>query len=121
MPLSDKETHLSSDEHRSRNIRNWCEGCNKYMTDTITHYRSMAHIQRSLIKESIINKQRNQNIIKSGLVHNENTHIMYNIDSDGFINQNSEELMRNILSKKMFPRFIFQVIYLAKFSKYGNG
>ena len=30
MPLSDKSSHLNSDEQKNHHIKIWCEDCNKY-------------------------------------------------------------------------------------------
>ena len=33
MKLSDKHTHLGSDEHKNHHNKIWCEDCNEYITD----------------------------------------------------------------------------------------
>ena len=42
MPLSDKQTHLTSDQHKNRIKQQlfWCEDCCKYISDKTRHFQS---------------------------------------------------------------------------------
>ena len=53
MPLSDKDSHLSSNDHRNKTkqLHVWCEGCVKYISDETTHFQSEIRLQK--------NQQRN--------------------------------------------------------------
>ena len=108
-PLSDKSSHLSSDEHKNKTKQQniWCEDCEKYITDKTRHFQSEIHKLKSQIKKPQIT-------ITSGLIVNENTYIKYKIYD------NFEQQIEDILSQKIFPKFKYQVSYLAKFTKQIN-
>ena len=40
MPRSDKDSHLSSDEHKNRTNKMWCEDCGKYISDKTRRFQS---------------------------------------------------------------------------------
>ena len=47
MPLSEKSSHLNSDEHKNKTEqrRVWCEDCNRYISDKTRHFQSEIHSQ----------------------------------------------------------------------------
>ena len=47
MPLSDKQIHLSSDEHKNHLNKIWCELCDKYITDKTRHFQSETHLLKA--------------------------------------------------------------------------
>ena len=113
MPISDKSSHLSSDEHKNKTEqrRVWCEDCSKYISDTTRHFQSEIHLQ---------NRQR-ENMQNFGngveIIMNENTYIKLKINPT----ENLEHNIKELLSKNYFPRYKYQLSYLAKFSKIVNG
>ena len=120
MPLSEKSSHLNSDEHKNKTEqrRVWCEDCNKYISDKTRHFQSEIHLQ---------NRQREnmQNfgtaLLPSGngvnIITNENRYIKLKINPT----ENLEHRMNELISKRYFPRFKYQMSYLAKISKIVNG
>ena len=98
MPISDKISHLSSDEHKNKTEqrRVWCEDCSKYISDTTRHFQSEIHLQ-------IRQRENIQNFGNFKLTSNLEDHI------------------NELLSKNYFPRYKYQLSYLAKFSKIVNG
>ena len=113
MPISDKISHLSSDEHKNKTEqrRVWCEDCSKYISDTTRHFQSEIHLQ---------NRQR-ENMQNFGngveIIMNENTYIKLKINPTS----NLEDHINELLSKNYFTRYKYQLSYLAKFSKIVNG
>ena len=65
MPLSEKSSHLNSDEHENKTEqrRVWCEDCNRYISDKTRHFQSEIHLQ------SRQNRQQNniQNTFGNGV------------------------------------------------------
>ena len=114
MPLSGKSSHLNSDEHKNRTEqrRVWCEDCNRYISDKTRYFRSKIHLQ---------NRQQNniQNTFGNGveIIMNENTYIKLKVNPT----ENLEHDVNDLLSKNYFPRYKYQLRYLAKFSKIVNG
>ena len=120
MPISDKDSHLNSDEHKNKTEqrRVWCEDCSKYISDTTRHFQSEIHLQ---------NRQQNgitdfgTALLPSGkrvnIIENENTYIKLKINPT----ENLEHNMNELLSKNYFPRYKYQLSYLAKVSKIVNG
>ena len=53
MPLSHKDSHLSSDDHKkkTKQLYVWCEDSGKFISDKTRHFRSEIHLQQ--------NQQRN--------------------------------------------------------------
>ena len=116
MPISDKSSHLNSNEHKNKTEqrRVWCEDCSKYISDTTRHFQSEIHLQ---------NRQNHQreNMQNFGngveIIMNENTYIKLKINPTS----NLEDHINEILNKNYFPRYKYQLSYLAKFSKIVNG
>ena len=113
MPIADKISHLSSDEHKNKTEqrRVWCEDCNSYISDKTRHFQSEIHLQ---------NRQR-ENMQNFGngveIIMNENTYIKLKVNPT----ENLEHNIKELLSKNYFPRYKYQLSYLAKFSKIVNG
>ena len=107
MPLSDKENHLNSNEHKNISREKvYCEDCDKYVDNINRHLESETHN----LKSQITHTQP-----RSGCVFNEKTYIKYKFE------HNIEQNIQQILSQNLFPRYKYQVSYQAKFSKYTNG
>ena len=115
MPLSDKNSHLSSDEHTNRNkqSRIWCEDCGKFVSDKTRHFQSETH----LLKSQQENYQLNQLGQEVEIIWKEKTYIKLKLNPSG----NLEEQVNEILSMNIFPRYKYQLSYLAKFSKFVEG
>ena len=47
MPLSDKSSHLSSDENENRTDKMWCEDLGKYKSDKTKHFQNGIHLLKS--------------------------------------------------------------------------
>ena len=116
MNISDKSSHLNSDEHKNKTEqrRVWCEDCNRYISDKRRHFQSEIHLQN---RE---NRQR-ENMQNFGngveIIMIENTYIKLKINPTS----NLEDHINELLNKRYFPRFKYQLSYLAKFSKIING
>ena len=120
LSLSCKNSHLNSNEHKNKTEqrRVWCEDCGKYISDKTRHFQSEIHLQ---------NRQREnmQNfgtaLLPSGngvnIIINENTYIKLKVNPT----ENLEHRINELKSKRYFPRFKYQLSYLAKFSKIING
>ena len=118
MSLSDKNSHLNSHEHKNKNKKVWCEECGKYITDKTRHFQGEIYLQN-----------RQQNGMQSqrscitdfcngvNIIMNENTFIKLKINPT----ENLENRINELISKRYFPRFKYQLSYLAKFSKIVNG
>ena len=125
MPISDKRSHLNSDEHKNRINKIWCEDCSKYISDTTRHFQSEIHLQNR--QQNSIQSQRScitdlgTALLPSGIGVNinviENTYIKMKINPT----ENLENRIKELISKRYFPRFKYQLSYLAKFSKIING
>ena len=117
MLLSGKSSHLNSDEHKNKTEqrRVWCEDCNRYISDKTRHFQSEIHLQNRQ------NRQQNnmQNTFGNGveIIINENTYIKLKVNPT----ENLEHNINDLLSKNYFPRYKYQLRYLAKFSKIVNG
>ena len=123
MPLLEKSSHLNSDEHKNKTEqrRVWCEDCNRYISDKTRHFQSEIHLQNRQ------NRQQNnmqstfgiQNTFGNGIeiIMNENTYIKLKVNPT----ENLEHNINDLLSKNYFPRYKYQLRYLAKFSKIVNG
>ena len=113
MHISDKSSHRNSDDHKNHHNKVWCEDCNKYLSDTTRRFQSEIHL---------INRQNNSNLVTQfdnnvELIVNERTYIKPKINPT----ENLEEQIKNLLRTNFFPRYKFQLSYLAKFSKIVNG
>ena len=125
MPISDKSSHLNSDEHKNRINKIWCEDCSKYISDTTRHFQSEIHLQNR--QQNGMQSQRScitdfgTALLPSGngvnIIVNENTYIKLKINPT----ENLENRINELISKRYFPRFKYQLSYLAKFSKIVNG
>ena len=128
MPLSDKSNHLNSDEHKNKTKQQreatqiWCEDCGKYISNS-RHFQSEIHTLRSqnnttkntfgnTLHDSGTNVGTNVEIIV-----NEKTYIKLRVNPTNHL----EEQVNDLLNKNYFPRYKFQLSYLAKFSKIVNG
>ena len=114
MNISDKSSHLNSDEHKNKNKKVWCEECGKYISDTTRHFQSEIHLQnrQNRQRENMQNFGNGVNIIM-----NENTYIKLKVNPT----ENLEHNINELLSKNYFPRYKYQLSYLAKFIKHING
>ena len=118
--ISDESSHLNSDEHKNKNKKVWCEECGKYITDKTRHFHNEIHLQ---------NRQQNGTallpsstaLLPSGngvnIIMSENTYIKLKVNPT----ENLEHNINELLSKTYFPRYKYQLSYLAKFSKIVNG
>ena len=128
MPLSDKSNHLNSDEHKNKTKQQreatqiWCEDCGKYIGNS-RHFQSEIHTLRSQN-----NATKNASAIAFGntlhgvgtgveIIVNEKTYIKLRVNPTSHL----EEQINDLLNKNYFPRYKFQLSYLAKFSKIVNG
>ena len=128
MPLSDKSNHLNSDEHKNKTKQQreatqiWCEDCGKYISNS-RHFQSEIHTLRSQN-----NTTKNASAIAFGntlhgvgtnieIIVNEKTYIKLRVNPTNHL----EEQINDLLNKNYFPRYKFQLSYLAKFSKIVNG
>ena len=119
MPLSEKSSHLNSDEHKNKTEqrRVWCEDCNRYLSDKTRHFQSEIHLQNRQNRQRE-NMQNFGNGIK--IIMNENTYIKLKVNPT----ENLEHNINKVLNKNYFPRYKYQLSYLAKFIKtvtFGNG
>ena len=139
MPLSDKSTHLSSDQHKNKTKQQhiWCEDCGKYISDKTRHFQSEIHKLRSQnncesYREATQIKQENAfgntaSLALHGveIIVNEKTYFKLRVNPTGEAtrtqSENLEHHINELLDKNYFPRYKYQLSYLAKFSKYING
>ena len=117
MPILDKSSHLSSDEHKNKTEqrRVWCEDFNRYISDKTRHFQSEIHLQnRQNRQQNGMQSQRScitdfgNGVNTEGALHiivNENTYIKLKIDPT----ENLEYLINDLLSKRYFPRFKYQL------------
>ena len=120
MPLSDKSNHLNSDEHENKTKQQreatqiWCEDCGKYISNS-RHFQSEIHTLRS---QNNATKNTFGNTLHGvEIIVNEKTYIKLRVNPTNDL----EEQIYDLLNKNYFPRYKFQLSYLAKFSKYING
>ena len=123
MPLSDKSSHLNSDEHKNKTKQQhiWCEDCGKYISNS-KHFQSEIHTLRSQnnqINQATQNATALASSTQSGveIIVNEKTYIKMRVNPTNHLEEQSNDL----LNKNYFPRYKLQLSYLAKFSKYING
>ena len=130
MPLSDKSNHLSSDQHKNKTKQQqiWCEDCGKYICDKTRHFQSEVHTLRSQNnREATKSSQDTQNTFGKGVevIVNEKRYITLRVNPTGEAtrthSENLEHHINELLDKKYFPRYNYQLSYLAKFSKIVNG
>ena len=96
MPISDKDSHLNSDEHKNKNKKVWCEECGKNITDKTRHFQSEIHLQ---------NRQQNGTallpsstaLLPSGngvnIIMSENTYMKLKINPTENLEHNINELL----------------------------
>ena len=120
MPLSDKSNHLNSDEHKNKTKQQreatqiWCEEIGKYISNS-RHFQSEIHTLRS---QNNATKNTFGNTLHGvEIIVNEKTYIKLRVNPTNHL----EEQINDLLNKNYFPRYKFQLSYLAKFSKYING
>ena len=127
MLLSDKSNHLNSDQHKNKTKQQqvWCEDCGKYISDKTRHFQSEIHTLRSQN-----NATQNTPAFAFGnttslhgveVIVNEKTYIKLRVNPTNISSQNLEHHINELLNKNYFPRYKYQLSYLAKFSKYING
>ena len=128
MSLPDKSNHLNSDEHKNKTKQQreathiWCEDCGKYISDKTRHFQSEIHTLRSQNNREaaqISQDTRNtQNTFGNGVevIVNEKTYIKLKVNPTNHL----EEQINDLLRTSFFPRYKFQLSYLAKFSKIVN-
>ena len=124
MPLSDKSNHLNSDEHKNKTKQQreatqiWCEDCGKYISNS-RHFQSEIHTLRS--QNNAINNTLHGVGTNVGtgveIIVNEKTYIKLRVNPTNHL----EEQINDLLKTSFFPRYKFQLSYLAKFSKIVNG
>ena len=127
MPLSDKSNHLNSDQHKNKTKQQqvWCEDCGKHICDKTRHFQSEIHTLRSQN-----NATENTPALtpafapalafstQSGVevIVNEKTYNKLRVNPTNHL----EEQINDLLNKNYFPRYKYQLSYLAKFSKIVN-
>ena len=124
MPLSDKSNHLISDEHKNKTKQQreatqiWCEDCGKYISNS-RHFPSEIHTLRS--QNNATKNAFGNTLHDSGtnveIIVNEKTYIKLRVNPTNHL----EEQINDLLNKNYFPRYKFQLSYLAKFSKIVSG
>ena len=126
MPLSDKLNHLNSDQHKNKTKqqRVWCEDCGKYISDKTRHFQSEIHTLRSQNNHESYREATQNAFGNTALLHgvevivNEKTYIKLRVNPTG--TQDLEDHINELLNKNYFPRYKYQLSYLAKFSKIVN-
>ena len=128
MPLSDKSNHLNSDEHKNKTKQQreatqiWCEDCGKYISNS-RHFQSEIHTLRSqnnATKNAFGNRLHGVGTnVGTGveIIVNEKTYTKLRVNPTNHL----EEQINDLLNKNYFPRYKFQLSYLAKFSKIVSG
>ena len=128
MPLSDKSNHLNSDEHKNKTKQQreatqiWCEDCGKYISIS-RHFQSEIHTLRSQNNTTKNTFGNTLHGVGTGvgtnveIIVNEKTYIKLRVNPTNHL----EEQINDLLNKNYFPRYMFHLRYLAKFSKYING
>ena len=126
MPISDKSNHLSSDQHKNKTIQIWCEDCGKYISDKTRHFQSEIHKARAganagasavtltpalhSFAPALTNFGQEVKVIV-----NEKTYIKLKVNPTSSLEKQNNDLLRT----NFFPRYKYQLSYLAKFIKYG--
>ena len=135
MPLSDKSNHLSSDQHKNKTKQQhiWCEDCGKYISDKTRHFQSEIRTLRSQNNRKSYREatQISQEYAFGNTLHgvkvivNEKTYIKLRVnptgEATGTHSENLDHHIKELLDKNYFPRYKYQLSYLAKISKYING
>ena len=125
MPLSDKSNHLSSDQHKNKTKQQhiWCEDCGKYIGDKTRHFQSEIHKAHaaSYTASQLPIHFDVETLPGVEVIVNEKTYIKLRVKPSGAASPNLEHHINELLDKKYFPRYKYQLSYLAKFSKIVNG
>ena len=132
MLRADKDSHLNSNGHKSKNNKIWCEDCDKEVGDS-RHFQSGIHLRNQQNTQRASGNQQNTQSASGNqqnnfildprfsddveLIMNETAHIKLKINPT----ENLEYHINDLLSENYFPRCKFQLSYLAKFSKIVNG
>ena len=125
MPLSDKSNHLSSDQHKNKTKQQhiWCEDCGKYIGDKTRHFQSEIHKAHaaSYTASQLLIHFDVETLPGVEVIVNEKTYIKLRVKPSDAASPNLEHHINELLDKKYFPRYKYQLSYLAKFSKIVNG
>ena len=78
MHISDKISHLNSNEHKNKNIKIWCEDCSKYISDTTRHFQSEIHSRNWQNTQSAFNNFCLGNGVE--IILKENTYIKLKVN-----------------------------------------
>ena len=128
MPLSDKSNHLSSDQHKNKTKQQqiWWEDCGKYISDKTRYFQSEIHKAR---RASHTAPHTSSHTSPRAALHfgqevevivNEKTYIKLKVNPTGTASENLEHHINELLKRNYFPRYKYQLSYLAKFLKYGE-
>ena len=115
MHISDKSSHLNSHEHKNKNKKVWCEDCGKYITDKTIHFQSEIHNQHQ--QSAFGTPFSVETLVGVEIIVNQKLYIKLKVNPTENLEHNIDEL----LSKNYFPRYKYQLSYLAKFSKIVKG
>ena len=114
MPLSDKSSHLNSDDHKNHHNKVWCEDCSMFISGTTRHFQSESHLRNRQNTQSAFSNFSLGNGVE--IIVKESTYIKMKVNPT----ENLEYRINELLSKRYFPRFKYQKGYLARFSKISN-
>ena len=128
MPLLEKSNHLDSDQHKNKTkqqreaVQIWCEDCGKYISNKTRHFQSEIHKGRVAPRTSphIASHTTPHFGQEDDVIVNEKTYLKLKIKPTGAGSQNLEKQVNDLLRTSFFPRYNFQLSYLAKFLKYGE-
>ena len=121
-----KSNHLNSDQHKNKTKQQreatqvWCEDCGKYISDKTRHFQSEIHTLRSQATRSTPALHTLFIGPWVEVIVNEKTYIKLKVNPTGVASQNLEKEINDLLSENYFPRYKYQLSYLAKFIKYGG-
>ena len=127
MPLSDKSSHLNSDKHKHR-IKEQHVWCGKNISDKTRYFQSEIHLQNRqqngtalLPSSTALLPSGTTDLLLSGngvnIIMSENTYNKLKVNPT----ENLEHDINETISTRYFPRFKFQVSYLARHTKKVNG
>ena len=131
MPLSDTSIHLSSDQHKNKTKQQreaaliWCEDCGKYISDKTRQFQSEIHKAHRASHTDPHTASRtashtaSHTTLRIGqdveVIVNEKTYIKLKVNPTGVASQNLEHHINELLNRNYFPRYKYQLSYLAKF------
>ena len=119
MLLSDIDSHLSSGDHKNKTkqLHVWCEDCGKNLSDKTRHFQNELHLQKNQQRNFSQDNGMGSTSAVEKIVNEKKTYNKLKVNpTENFVEQGSE-----LLSKRYFPRFKYQLSYLAKFTKHING